>query len=340
MTDDPAHGETEELVQIGDLARRVGVRVDTLRAWERRYGLLSPRRSPGRFRLYSKQDEATVRAMLAEMERGFPPAQAAKLARARFRPAGADRAAPQDTGVAGPGPGDTGARPAPVSPGPATLPTSARLPTARRDLFAALTGFRGERAHRMLDGLLAEFTLDSVLDEVILPCLVDIGEGWGRGEVTVAQEHFATNLLRERLLGLARPWDRGGGPRAVLACPPGERHDVALICFGVVLGRGGWRITFLGADTPVATVAEAARTLEPDLVVFASVMDGGFTGIAPALRALAGTRPVAIAGRAATPDLARWTGTALLPDSPVAAAHRLTSGADGRLFGPDGHRES
>jgi DNA-binding transcriptional MerR regulator len=74
---------TEELVQIGDLARRTGLSVDVLRVWERRYGLLRPRRSAGGFRLYSSGDEDTVRTMLAEIDRGFPPAQAAKLALAQ-----------------------------------------------------------------------------------------------------------------------------------------------------------------------------------------------------------------------------------------------------------------
>ena len=158
---------------------------------------------------------------------------------------------------------------------------------------------------------------------MILPCLADLGDGWERGAVTIAEEHFASNLLRERLLGLARPWDRGSGPRAILACPPNERHDIALICFGIVLGRSGWRITFLGADTPVGTVAEAADGLQPNLVVFASIMDGRLTAVTPAIRALAATRPVHIAGKGATARLARSTGAVLLTDPPVAAANQL-----------------
>jgi methanogenic corrinoid protein MtbC1 len=158
---------------------------------------------------------------------------------------------------------------------------------------------------------------------VVLPCLADLGDGWEQGAVTIAQEHFASNLLRERVLGLARPWDRGAGPRAILACPPDERHDIALICFGLVLGRSGWRVTFLGADTPIGTLAEAADALEPDLVLCASIMDGRLAAVAPAIRELALARPVHIAGRGATADLARSTGTVLLTDPAVAAANRF-----------------
>jgi DNA-binding transcriptional MerR regulator len=297
------------LVHIGDLAQRVGVTVETLRAWERRYGLLEPQRSPGGFRLYSPRDEATVRAMLAEIERGFPPAQAARLALA-------------------------GARPPAAAVG--TAAQSGRFASARAQLTALLAAFEDRRAHLMIDRLLAEFTLDTVLDEVMLPGIREIGEGWQRGEVTVAQEHFASNLIRERLLGLDRPWDQGSGPRAVLACPPDERHDIGLVTFGIVLRRGGWRITFLGADTPVQTISETATALRVELVVLAAVMDGRLAAAGPALRALAATTPVAIAGRAATAAVARTTGTLLLAGAPVAAAHRLAdAGVAGiRRFDP------
>jgi DNA-binding transcriptional MerR regulator len=301
---------TEELVQIGDLAQRVGVTIDTLRAWERRYGLLRPRRSPGGFRLYSEQDEMTVRAMLAQIDRGFPPAQAAKLALGSARAPGAT------------------VTEVPVSPA-----AEGAFTEARDQLRKALTAFHDRRAHNLIDRLLAEFTVDTVLDKVVLVCLRDIGERWEHGDVTVGQEHFASNLIRERLLGLARPWDQGGGPRAILACPPDERHDIGLICFGIVLGRSGWRITFLGSDTPVATVAETADALKPDLVVFASVLDGRLGAVAPALRKLAQVRPVALGGRAASAEFARATGSLLLADPPVGAANRLAvSGVPSSLF--------
>jgi DNA-binding transcriptional MerR regulator len=290
----------EGLFHIGDLARRVGVTVETLRAWERRYGLLEPRRSVGGFRLYSPQDEAIVRAMLVEIERGFPPAQAARLALA-------------------------GARTREAAPEPERAAERGRFAAARTQLIAALIAFEDRRVHVLIDRLLAEFTLDTVLDEVMLPGVREIGDGWERGKVTVAQEHFASNLIRERVLGLDRPWDQGSGPRAILACPPDERHDIGLVSFGIVLRRGGWRITFLGADTPVQTVSETAAALCAELVVLASVMDGRLAAVAPALRDLAATIPVAIAGRAATEDLARSTGTLLLAEAPVAAAHRVAA---------------
>lgn len=292
-------------VHIGDLARRVGVQVDTLRAWERRYGLLNPGRSAGGFRLYSSADEATVRAMLAEIDRGYPPSQAAKLALASAATR-TDRANSADP------PDHEGNTAAASEPG--------RLESLRAQLGEALRGYDGIHSHEIVDALLGEFTLDAVLRDVILPCLSQIGEGWARGDVTVAEEHFASQLIRERLLALARDWDRGRGPRALLACPSGERHDIGLICFGLVLSRNGWRVTFLGPDTPIDALTGAVAALAPDLIVLSATAEQRLRSIAEPLRAMAKHHKVVLAGTGATPRVARATNTTVLADGPVASA--------------------
>jgi MerR family transcriptional regulator, light-induced transcriptional regulator len=309
--DDAEQRSQHELVQIGDLARRVGVRVETLRAWERRYGLLHPHRSAGGFRLYSSHDEAVVGAMLSEMERGYPPAQAAKLALAR---AGTrDR----HQGHQDPARDVTAA---PVSPAELT-----HLERIRTELYRALLGFDGRRAHQLLDALLAEFTLNAVLRDVLMPCLQRIGKGWADGEVTIAAEHFASQLIRDRLLGLARDWDQGQGPRALLSCPSDERHDIGLICFGLVLSRSGWRITFLGPDTPITALSEAVAALSPDLIVLAATVEERFTSITEPLTTLAAGADLALAGPGATAAVAHVTGATLLEDAPVAAATKIAA---------------
>ena len=304
------HSE-HELVQIGDLAHRVGVGTDTLRAWERRYGLLNPHRSAGGFRLYSSDDEAIVRAMLSEIDRGYPPAQAAKLALAW--------AETRDS--------RTGQLAAARDPSAATTAPIDRthLEAVRTELDRALVGFDGRRAHQIIDALIAEFTLNAALRDVLLPSLRQIGEGWASGTVTIAQEHFASQLIRERLLGLARDWDQGRGPRAVLACPPGERHDIGLISFGLVLSRSGWRVTFLGPDTPATALSEAAAALSPDLIVLSATVEERFTAITEPLHTLATDTDLVLAGPGATPAIARATGATLLESGPVPAALHIAT---------------
>jgi DNA-binding transcriptional MerR regulator len=193
-------------------------------------------------------------------------------------------------------------------------------------LVEALVAFDDIGAHAALDRLMSALTLDAVLRDWVLPALHDLGERWERGEITVGQEHFASHLLRGRLLGLARGWDRGSGPRALLACPAGEQHDLPLIAFGLALREHGWRITYLGADTPVATIDETASALRPDLVVLAAVAPVRLRPCAQPLRDLGSRFPLALAGAGADDALAAEIGARRLGDGPVEAAAAVASG--------------
>src|ERR687897_157056 len=192
-----------------------------LRAWESRYGLLTPVRSSGNFRLYSSSDERTVRRMQFHIAHGLAPAEAARLAIAEAR-----RPAEPTDRMFGSGSGGRDQQ---------------RLADS---LQRALDDFDEGAAQAVLDRLLSDFTLATALREVVLPYLRQLGERWERGEATVAQEHFATNVIRGRLTGLARGWGDGLGPRAIIAGPPAELHDLPLLIFGVVLNRSGWRVGY------------------------------------------------------------------------------------------------
>jgi MerR family transcriptional regulator, light-induced transcriptional regulator len=164
------------------------------------------------------------------------------------------------------------------------------------ELLPALLAFDDERAHAILDDLLARLSVEAVLHDVVAPALRQIGDGWERGDVSVAQEHFAANVLRGRLVGLARRWDQGVGPRALLACAPGDQHDLPLILFGLALSRRGWRILFLGADTPLDVLARTARSERPDVVVVSRSRLDGAPG-AEELGEVAAAGTLVLAGR-------------------------------------------
>ena len=108
--------------------------------------------------------------------------------------------------------------------------------------------------------------------DLLLPYLTELGERWERGTASIAEEHFASNLIRGRLAGLARGWGNGHGPRALLGLPPRELHDLALMVFGIVLNRNGWRIDYLGMNTPVEELARTVEVRRPDLVVLAATL--------------------------------------------------------------------
>ena len=278
-------------LRIGELSRRSGVSPELLRAWERRYGLLRPQRSAGGVRLYSTGDLERVRAMQRHMTRGVAAREAAALAGRMTAEAG-----PRRDGVAAFDPDQV-----------------------RKELGDALEAFDEPRAQRVFDQLLSIATVDALLFDALMPYLRNLGDRWERGELSVAQEHFASNVLRGRLLGLARGWGRGAGPRALLACPQGERHDLGLIAFGLALRERGWRIDYLGPDTPVESIEEAARRTDPSVVVLSAVRPEPLEQIA----ALAVRYRVAIAGAGAAN--AGVQGVERLTDDPVTEAERLTA---------------
>lgn len=280
-------------LRIGALSRRVGVSPELLRAWEQRYGLIQPIRSAGGFRLYSTADEVRVRVMKRHLDAGVSAAQAARLALTAAAPERGEAVEP------------------------------AELARFSIELVGALDRLDEPGAHASLDRLLATFTLQTVLRDVFLPYLHELGERWERGEASVAQEHFASNLLRGRLLGLARGWGQGAGHRAVLACAPGELHDLPLIVFGLVLAGRGWVITYLGPDTPLATIQETLADLDVRLVVISAMTKQRFRAAEPQLTELERHVPVALAGAGATESLARATGALLLDEDPVTAAERV-----------------
>ncbi len=276
------------LVRIGELSRRTGVGVDTLRAWERRYGLLRPERSPGGFRLYGTGDQERVKAMKALIDSGVSAAEAARLAASE----------------------------------PAGLPSRPREGGSDHAgrLAAALDRFDETDANAILDDAIARYTVDAVASRVLLPVLHEIGARWESGEVSVAEEHFATALLRGRMLALGRNWGAGAGALALLACPPSEQHDLGLIAFGLLLRERGWRIALLGSDTPIETISDAVAKLSPRVVVLAGVTPEPFEAVADQIRDLAANTPVLLGGDGADPEMAGRLGARALDSDPISAA--------------------
>ncbi len=273
-------------VRIGELSRRVGVSDHLLRAWENRYGLLRPTRSPGGYRLYSPTDERRVHRMKQLLAGGLSAAEAARAVLDEPPVPAADADVPQEVAA----------------------------------LRSALDGFDEPAAQAALDRLLVQLAPTTVLRDVVLPYLRELGERWAQGTASVAQEHFASNLLRGRLSGLALGWGAGVGPRAVLACPPDELHDIPLMAFGIALHRLGWRITYLGSNTPLAELRQTVQVTRPELIVLAAVEPDRFAQVAKELAALSRRYPVALAGAGANAAVATRTGARLLSGDPVTAA--------------------
>jgi len=143
--------------------------------------------------------------------------------------------------------------------------------------------------------------------------------------VSVADEHFASNVVGGRLRALARGWGKGVGPRAILACPPGEQHELGLLSFGLLLRDRGWRIAYLGASTPPHDIRLACETLEPAVTVLAAVTPEPFETAGGEIRDLAQTTRVAIGGAGASEAIAGGLGAELLDGDVVRGAAALAA---------------
>jgi methanogenic corrinoid protein MtbC1 len=236
--------------------------------------------------------------MQAHLARGLSAAEAARAVLGEDNGAGHGRAAGPDRDVS----------------------AASELPGALR---RALDAFDEPAAQAALDRLVSDLSVTTVLRDVVLPYLTELGERWESGTASIAQEHFATNLIRGRLAGLARGWGNGHGPRAVLACPPGELHDLALMVFGIALNRNGWRIDYLGMNTPVEELTRTVDARHPDLVVLAATLPENLEPHAAQLTALARRAPLALAGAGATPEIAAAVGARLLTGDPVTEAENI-----------------
>jgi MerR family transcriptional regulator, light-induced transcriptional regulator len=286
MTDGPR-------LRIGELSRRVGVSPEVLRAWETRYGLLRPERTKGGLRLFSEEDECRVHLMRKNIAAGLSAAEAARLARLSEDSSGRERSA-----------------------------SFAEIETA---LAQGLEALDEPMAQAALDQLFRAFALTFALSEVILPFLHRLGERWAAGEVSIAHEHFASNVIGGRLRALTRGWGNGVGPRAILACPPGEQHELGLLCFGLALREHGWRITYLGAETPLREITDALSELVPSIVVLSAISQQRFLDASEEITALATRVRVGMGGAGAGPALARAMGVELLGGDAIGEAAGLAA---------------
>jgi methanogenic corrinoid protein MtbC1 len=109
----------------------------------------------------------------------------------------------------------------------------------------------------------------------------------------------------------------------MLACPPGELHDIPLLAFGIVLHRSGWRVDFIGADTPIGDLTRIAAETRPTVAVLSATAPERFAGLTADLAGLAAIVPLALAGAGASAALASAVGAQMMVGDPVTEAQSL-----------------
>jgi DNA-binding transcriptional MerR regulator len=232
--------------------KETGLKADTLRAWERRYGLPVPERSSGGHRLFSQRDIETLKWLIARQEEGLSISRAVDLWRSL-------EAEDQD-------PLHVMPISAPLGQGP--FPTGGAVDDLRQAWIKACKSFDENKAERLLTQAFAQFPPETVCLEILVKGLSEIGQGWYQGEISVQQEHLASSLAIRRveaLLAAAPPPTYPGN--ILVLCPPEDEHIFSPLVLTYLLRRRGRMATFLGANVPLQRFEETLQALKPQLVI-------------------------------------------------------------------------
>jgi DNA-binding transcriptional MerR regulator len=248
----------EALFNLKAVVRQTGVKPDTLRAWQRRYGLPSPSRSPGGHRLYSQRDIDTIKWLTARQQEGL----SIKRAVEQWRTIEADGRDPLQES------------PASDTQRPVAQPIYAggeALEKMREDWLDACLAYDEQQATLILNQAFALYPPETVAVELLQRAAAQVGEGWYQGDVTVQQEHFCSAQIVRRLETLvmaAPPPSRPG--RILVACPPEEHHVIGPLLLTFLLRRRGWEVIYLGANVPTDRLETTVAVAKPRLAIMAA----------------------------------------------------------------------
>ena len=237
--------------------KETGLTADTLRAWERRYGLPMPQRTPGGHRIYSEYDIETVKWLRARQAEGLRISQAVELWKEIIEKG---RDPLLDYAPKG------------AAPGPDFAPAAdIRVENLRRSWLEASLSFDEIKAEEALNQAFAIYPVETVCTAILQAGLNDIGEEWYLGKATPQQEHFASDLAIRRLETLIAATPRPTREQTVLiGCPPNEWHTFSVLLLNLILRRRGLEVVYLGANIPIEQLEETSAAIQPDLIVLAA----------------------------------------------------------------------
>jgi DNA-binding transcriptional MerR regulator/methylmalonyl-CoA mutase cobalamin-binding subunit len=240
---------------IKTVCSETGIRPVTLRAWERRYGLLQPHRSENQYRSYSDQDLALLRWIKTRVESGLTISAAVRELHEMQQ---------------------SGRLPEISLPAPLINTKTPHRPAAQvsSELYDLLVQHNENAAVARLQEAQSMYNLNTFCLQVIVPCLVAIGDAWERGEIRIATEHFASSFLRGRLMAMFQVYPlRKQAPSILVGCAPDEQHEIGSLILAIMLRRDGLRVEYLGPDLPLDDLVEYASYEHPALICLSATLN-------------------------------------------------------------------
>ena len=285
--------------RIAVAAQAVGLSEQVIRAWERRHGVLKPRRTASGYRTYSDADIEILRRLRQLTEEGVAIGEAVKLLPAIVRDVKDGVREPKRTA------------------------TQKEIEMWQRAVLEAARELDQARIEATLDIAIGALSPLAFFDTFIGPLMRDVGDRWHAGTLSSAEEHLVTQACRQRVVVLLSAAPRRLKRHVVCACAPNDEHELGLLGAALHFRHAGFRVTFLGARTPLDELLRVAKGLSPQLVALSIVRD---EGVAPLLKGLAAGLPEAthgvVGGPGVTPHRVLATGLGLMViDSPEQWPH-------------------
>ncbi|MGP0591666.1 MerR family transcriptional regulator [Nitrospira sp. T9] len=239
-----------QMYRIHRFSKLTGLSPHVIRAWERRYGLVTPIRGENRYRLYTDEDVVLFRYLKSQVDQGMAIGELSEQGLERLR----EQA--QRVFV------ETYREP----------PPSERLVT---ELSQALEENDRAAFERKLNGALAVIPFEEAVHRFLLPLQEQVGQLWHDGMLGVGQEHYASNQIKQKIFSAMNQFQTSDeGPVVVVACPTNEWHEVAAMTAAYVCRARGCRVHYLGANLPIPELAAYCHRNRPICVLLSVTILG------------------------------------------------------------------
>jgi DNA-binding transcriptional MerR regulator/methylmalonyl-CoA mutase cobalamin-binding subunit len=238
--------------RISTVSEMTGIPRNTLIAWERRYGLLNPERLENGYRRYTGADVDLLFRLKNALNAGLKISEAVKLVQRANSQANDSSSASHETSAMRHG--------------------SDGLAELRRDIFDALASYRIDSAQRLLASLIT-VPFRQRLSDVYFPLLRQLGDAWEQGVISVAQEHFASGIIKGHLatLFISTSQSSVSAPHSACTTLPHDEHDIAALALSIELSMAGHRVSYLGAKLPLSDLIGFCKSQKPHLLCISCI---------------------------------------------------------------------
>jgi len=277
---------------IGVVSARTGLPQDVIRAWERRYGAVTPSRTGTGRRLYSDEDIERLRLLRRAVAGGRRISEVAKLSLEVLR-----RLVTDDRSDAG------------TTDALGSMPAAGEPAALLEEAFSALEALDRHRLAGVLDEASVRMSAPALRNELLTPLLDRIGERWQEGSLRIVHEHLASTLVRSFLTSSRNGHNLTRAPRLIVTTPAGQYHELGALMAALVAEEAGFDVYYLGANLPAEEIASAVRELRARGVALSVNFrdsEGNLIDEMRRLRRIVDARvPIFVGGRAVEPVRAR-----------------------------------